>query len=312
MPKQQLEEQFISPINQPDKKPFNFWLVIIIVLATALITGGVIYAFGRQEIRRIVQEFKKQNNQLQEQIEKLKQTAKKDEFADWQTYTNAQLGITFNYPKSWSVAEEINDEIFIGDGNTYFPNPYIIKIASFDKLRNDFEKLWQEDCPANCAGLKNDKKLFEQQFDILKKIGQGVTSEDFKKDIKDNFIIFSGGRDYRLLINFGSTPGINYVRIVGTDGFDTGLDNFYYKFVLVKEEKVAVLTFSLFNFEDPNKYIPKMSSEDDYFNMILNDLPDFITSQSDKLGFIEDQDKELVKNKIKTYNQILSTFQFTD
>lgn len=225
-----------------------------------------------------------------------------DETAGWQTYENKELGIIFGYPKSWGNVKEDN-------GNISFQNyeffPYI-DVTSFQELRDGWEELFTiEECLTNCGTLKDDRELFNHQFDILKEVGKGRSDDNLKQDIEDYLIIFSEGIDMRLYIEIQDK---NKVKIIGNDGFGTDLSNLYYRAVIVKGEKIAIFHFLLFEGQE-SKYGEELGNN---FDKILNDLADFVSQKSNNLGIIDSVDKEFVRNRIKTYDQVLSTFQFTD
>ena len=72
----------------------NFNVGIIVVLVIGLLLGYIIYPFINREVR--------QTTQPQDSTTKTQ--------SDWKTFNDEQYGISFEYPKSWSV--ELSTQVF--------------------------------------------------------------------------------------------------------------------------------------------------------------------------------------------------------
>jgi len=86
-------------------------LLIIAALFAMAASGGGVYYWQQQQWKKEKGEFEKkaqeQEKKISELEEKSKQEdAKKDEIADWKTYTNESFGISFKYPPTYKITKD--------------------------------------------------------------------------------------------------------------------------------------------------------------------------------------------------------------
>lgn len=150
-----MNEENFPQSNEPVQSSKNVWMIVISVIVTALIVGGGVYAWQRSSLQSTEKSLQKKITNLQSQIENLQQTTAPvvnapeitqestqpiDETTNQQTYktyTSANLGISFQYPKGWYVKEEkekgIGYRIYIQNTQEEVSNEY---------MPSDFQRVW--------------------------------------------------------------------------------------------------------------------------------------------------------------------------
>lgn len=160
---------------------------------------------------------------------------KKTQTVNWEIYNNSN-GLSFEYP--------LNLEKLV------LNNQFDLSIQSKQDIVNRFEKFKDEGCPSTCGRFVADPSLLQKQFDILEKINllsDCVLSTIDKKDINDNFILFSGGISNKFQIEgIRLNSGQCGLKIVASDGFDVSLDNIYYKVSLIGNNKIINISFPMY------------------------------------------------------------------
>jgi hypothetical protein len=93
----------------------KIWVVIITVLITAGLIGGGGYYYLNKKYNDDKDALNKQISDLNDQIDALNNqssstptttTVTTDPTSDWKTYTNSKYGISFKYPKTWSIEDD--------------------------------------------------------------------------------------------------------------------------------------------------------------------------------------------------------------
>lgn len=100
----------------------NIWIILVTVVVTAVIAGGITYYWQattleaeKQQSNQNIQSLQQQISQLQTQISQLEQkeesvaeqpTASEDQYKDWKTYKNSANSFTFDYPANWYLGSD--------------------------------------------------------------------------------------------------------------------------------------------------------------------------------------------------------------
>lgn len=107
--------------------------LIVAVVATALVAGGLVYSWQKKQGDTKIQEVQKQiqekdskvsdlEKQLAEQQQKVEEQVKQAENApqEWVSYTSTNYNLSFFYPKGWVVNDSVSTEqnSFMGIGLT--------------------------------------------------------------------------------------------------------------------------------------------------------------------------------------------------
>ena len=95
-----------------------FWKVLIAVVASAVIAGVGTYYLVSIQANAQKDDLNSQITTLQKQVDDLKKADSADStaaiddtaIADWKTYTDSDLKISFKYPADWFVFKSIRDE----------------------------------------------------------------------------------------------------------------------------------------------------------------------------------------------------------
>lgn len=97
--------------NQEDNKTISIWMLVVSVVATAVLVGGVVY-FGQQNIIKQVSEENQKSKaeiaSLMDQIEQIQQIGLNrqqqvvsSEPGDWPEYINDDYGFGLSFPETW-------------------------------------------------------------------------------------------------------------------------------------------------------------------------------------------------------------------
>lgn len=219
---------------------------------------------------------------------------------DWKTYNDPNNFLTFKYP--------VNLE------NLMSSKQFSLSISSKQEIINEYKKFEDGGCPSICGRFVADPSLLQKQFNILEKISTLSTctlSIVEKEEIKNNFILFSGGINNKYQIE-----GIKLknnkcgLKIIESDGFDVSLSNIHYKVSIFENDKVINISFPLYPhnaFADVDNLWTKMDF--DSVNSICGPMcVEKETGYFNKFnvaGIVE-------KQVIGTYDQIIATLNFID
>ena len=162
--------------EMPKKSGLSTWTIVLIIVLSVMIVGLVSY--GAYHYFAPQPEPAELPAAGEEEITPSPlPTSEPDETADWQVYRNEEYGFEMRYPL------ELKENI-----------DRIITIETIEEIRERYKKAQKEGgCPGKCGTLAANSDILEKQFEILAKIGECPYSDDFKNDIKENFILFQGG-----------------------------------------------------------------------------------------------------------------------
>jgi len=109
-----MNEQNTSQYNEPAQNSKNLWVIVAAVVITALVVGGVVYAWQTLNLKSTEQSFQQQITLLQNQINQLQQAQPSQNIpnnteptppvannSNLVVYQNQQYGFEFQYPKDW-------------------------------------------------------------------------------------------------------------------------------------------------------------------------------------------------------------------
>ncbi len=224
-------------IKKPGKGPITA-LVIVIVLSIAAIGGTWYYMNNQSKNDKKAQDS--QIQQLQKQVDDLKkQSATKDETADWNTYNDTYDKISFKYPKDWKLTTtdrtaEMKKDMPEWKGpfiNAVVTSPSGFKIALDTHLTGIGGACGASlaDCPQNqfvskekITTLSNGVELYLVKYQMYDPSGKelmdrkiGFIGIDPKAEIKQSLENYQGHPPYFLFIS----PGV--------DGAFTGFADVY-------------------------------------------------------------------------------------
>ena len=181
--------------------------VLISVLLTALIAGGVFYWWSKVVVREVQTDFDGKYNTLQSQLAILQKSVvgllgeeatdentgsvattldqSQYDYSNWKTYTNEEFGYTVKYPTNCQVAEnETNKSVeFQGpiEGANYWPWLYIISSdSSFYHPESGTDvKEWVKNMPHDQIGAELKIAGFDAIQYITNQSPQSFASDDF-------------------------------------------------------------------------------------------------------------------------------------
>lgn len=255
--------------------------ILIIVVAAVLIGGGV-FAYKYWWMPK-------------------EEATMQDETADWETYTNTKYGFEIKYPLGLKIDNAI-------------------RIITIEEIREQYEKAEKEGgCPGKCSILAANKDILEEQFEILTKATKECHySEDFNENIKENFILFQSA--------LGGIHGVEgiyndnlkkcFMRLIGYDGYDAGIYNFYYRAGLLSDGKVIEIYLDIFQFgifEEVDQLLRDLGFSGDSCDANCYEKQvDYYTNTKNINDDSEDMyyDNIIIENVVKKYDKMLSTFKF--
>ena len=219
---------------------------------------------------------------------------------DWKTYNAPNNFLTFKYP--------VNLEKLMSS------KQFSLSINSKQEIINTYKKFENGGCPSICGRFVDDPSLLQKQFEILEKIStlpNCAFSITEKEDIKNNFILFSGGINNKYHIE-----GIKIknnkcgLKIIESDGFDVSLSNIHYKVNMFINNKVINISFPMYPhsaFADVDNLWAKMDF--DSVNFICGPVCiEKETEYFNKFNVAGSVEKQVVD----TYDQIIATLDFID
>ncbi|MDD5031549.1 MAG: hypothetical protein PHR36_00710 [Patescibacteria group bacterium] len=119
-----MNEQNIPQREEPIQSSNNLWKIIVPVVITALVVGGGVYAWQRSNLKDTEQNLQQQIANLQSQLNQFQQgqtnlnqqedinnqasgddqsEQANDLTANWETYTDNEIGLSFSFPTSWAI-----------------------------------------------------------------------------------------------------------------------------------------------------------------------------------------------------------------
>lgn len=219
---------------------------------------------------------------------------------DWKIYNAQNNFLTFKYP--------VNLEKLMSS------KQFSLSINSKQEIINTYKKFENGGCPSICGRFVDDPSLLQKQFEILEKIStlpNCAFSITEKEDIKNNFILFSGGINNKYHIEGikikNNTCGL---KIIESDGFDVSLSNIHYKVSMFINNKVINISFPMYPhsaFADVDNLWAKM----DFDSVNYTCGPVCIEKETEyfnKFNVTGSVEKQVVE----AYDQIIATLNFID
>ncbi|MCK9467396.1 MAG: hypothetical protein M0P94_03645 [Candidatus Absconditabacterales bacterium] len=137
--------------NMPqEQNSTNIWVIVVAVVITALVVGGVVYALQSSRLRSAEQSFQQQITLLQNQIDQLQQVKQnqnqnnqpvvdQNENVNQQVnqpeeivYSNSEYEFSFQLPQNWKSYSIVTNE-----WEGYTPEPYaIVERGSLISIRH--------------------------------------------------------------------------------------------------------------------------------------------------------------------------------
>lgn len=219
---------------------------------------------------------------------------------NWKTYSDPNNFLTFKYP--------VNLEKLISS------KQFSLSVSSKQEIINEYKKFEDGGCPSVCGRFVDDPSLLQKQFEILEKIStlsNCTLSIVEKEEIKNNFILFSGG-----INNKYQVEGIKLknnkcgLKIIESDGFDVSLSNIYYKVSMFANDKVVNMSLAMYPhnaFVDVDDLWAKMG-----FNSANSICGPVCIEKEAKYFNKFDVNGSVEKQVIEIYDQIIATVNFTD
>ena len=154
-----------------------------------------------------------------------------------------------------------------------------------------------------------DSDLLKRQFDILEKISnEGKLDKETKNDIIKNLDIFYpntvAGTDDKFYVDLINNDhlGVYGIKIIGYAGSDVSADNYYYRSVFLKDDKIVTARFRLFTEEmmpwADAEMLKSINSEDDFDDRIIESLK---TKDKNNKIYKTVQQFDLVSKSISLY-----------
>jgi len=189
------------------KPKFNLWLVTTIVLAVALIAGGIVFAWQKSVNGKVKNDLQGQINILQNQIQQLTKTTPTDVTADWKTYTDTKYGFEIKYPNDWTKETDYILYSYVGYGYVGFKKEDSTqeKITGGDGLFTPFYLI-------NINVSDNSKGVSLKDF-ALQALQKGSV---LKKDL--TYTQVAGQQAVSLEVAGGYLPGPDVVTIIACKG----------------------------------------------------------------------------------------------
>ncbi|TRZ77609.1 hypothetical protein D4R87_02395 [bacterium] len=171
-----------------------------------------------------------------EDVKEMEEVEKLDIPDDWETYVDEEYGISIRYP--------IEMENVIKNNLSF-------SIRTIDSLQRKFEQYMIEgQCKdLGCFGITNNDDWIKQ-FEILEKVVSCDFSEELQHQIINDFSLFFTAihpLTNRVEIIYNKNLNSCGMRLVGYDGFDAHISNYYHKSYFLVENKIIDLDFELFN-----------------------------------------------------------------
>ena len=219
----------IVPKNKNNKE-LIVALVIVVILAIASIGGTWYYMNNKAKQDKKTRDA--QIQQLQKQVDDLKkQSAIKDETADWLTYNDAYDKLSFKYPKDWKLTTVDKTSIVKRDApewkgpfvDAYVTSPNGFKISLVNHISGIGGTCYPpSECPQNqfvskekIITLSNGVELYlvkYQMYDASNKTLQnrqiGYIGIDPKSDNKQSLENYQGVPPYFLFPSAGVDEGL--------------------------------------------------------------------------------------------------------
>ena len=288
-----------QPQSSKNKTPWLLASIIIILLSTIGILGYKYYEL-QEKVNKLQQPTPKSLPQLMVRspspIVSPSQTS--DTNKDLNTYTSQDNFVKFQYPKELSSL--INSKQFSLSSKTK------------QEIVDNYEKYKESGCPSNCGLLVGDPTLLQKQFDILTKISNLSTctiSTDDKKVIEKDFILFTGGIGSKKQIEAIKTKNDQCgLKFIESDGFDVSINNYYYKFGFIKDDKIIDIRFNIFP-HNSFKSVDNLWSNIGYDSATRSCDATCYTKEADYFEKFNIENK-VEKEVIQAYDQIISTIEF--
>jgi len=219
---------------------------------------------------------------------------------DWLTYKSQDNSFSFKYPPNLKGL---------------IPNKqFNVSAKSKQEIIEEYEKYKETGCPGICGKLAQNPALLQKQFEILSKVNNlsdCSLSASNKKEVKEDFILFTGGAGNKITIEgIKTNSGKCGLKIIGFYGFDVSMTNIHYKAGFFVKDKIIKLNFDLFPYNAFEKV-------DEFWLNLGFDLTNLSCDEScgrkeadyfEKLNLNNDLEKEIEK----TYDKIISSLQFSD
>lgn len=223
-----------------------------------------------------------------------------DPILGWKTYASQDGLLTFKYPTNM--------------GKLISSKQFGISVRSKQEIIDGYKKFKDGGCPGPCGQFVGDPILLQKQFDILAKmntLSNCVLSKQDYEEVKNNFILFTGGIGNKFLVEgIKTTNGKCGLKIIESDGFDVSLSNFYYKIGFFVGDKVININLPVFPYNT-------FREVDDMWKSFGADLTNEICSSACYEKEVEyyknfNVVNDIEKGVIKTYDQIISTIRFAN
>lgn len=218
----------------------------------------------------------------------------------WKTFTSQDGFLTFKYPTNM-------EKLISG-------KQFSVSIRSKQEIIDGYEKFKHGGCPSTCGQLVDNPILLQKQFDILAKmntLSNCVLSKQDYEEIKNNFILFTGGIGNKFLVEGIKTiNGKCGLKIIESDGFDASLSNFYYKIGFLVGDKVININLPIF----PYNTFREVDDMWKNFDADLTNQTCDAACYKKEVGYLNNFNVANVVEKqvIKTYDQIISTIRFAN
>ena len=195
-----------------------------------------------------------------------------------------------------------------------YSKKFNLSIGSKQDITDEFAQYKDGGCPSTCGQLVADPVLFQKQFDILSRMNtltDCVLTPKDKQEIKDNFILFSGGINGKYEI-VGIKTDLNEcgLKIIQSDGFDASLSNMNYNVSLFVNNEIININFPLF----PHGVFANVDMMWKNFGFdSANSICD-ATCLKNQLEYYNkfSIDNDIEKEVISTYDQIIKSLKFID
>lgn len=200
--------------------------IMVAVVVTALVAGGLTYSWQKKqgdnkvtEVFKQAEEAKNKASELEQKLneeqKKLEELVKVDENApqEWVNYSSTNYNLSFFHPKGWVITDNISDntEDFSGIGlslspmagaHTWLISVYASSETTVDKLTEEIIKN---------ANLIEGFKTEKEKINVAGVTGTKVTTTNYTTpDLSTETILFSKNSKIYKIIGSGPVADSNF------------------------------------------------------------------------------------------------------
>lgn len=219
----------------------------------------------------------------------------KNPASDWKTYFGE--GFTFRYPG------------YLGE--FFKSKSFVFSSRTKQEIVDEYQKFKEGGCPPGvCGRFIENPDLLQRQFSLLSELttfSDCVLTTNYTAKIKKEFILFSKAIQDILEVSGIKIDNFCGLKIIDKDGYDVFLGNINYTVGLIKDDKVISISLKLFPLISTSERMNKLWS---YFGCDINGGCSPNSRESDYFINFSPNDR-IPKDIISVYDQVLSTFKFT-